>query len=77
MGGRPDTHCTFTMPQVLVVAAAMNAASDPCASWYDPITTPDKLLVGATTPNGALLSYSNYGACVHVQVPPPFRRLFG
>ena len=76
MGGRP-THCTFTMcAQVLVVAAAGNSAADPCASYYNPITTPDKLLVGSTTQGGALSYFSNYGECVHVQVPPS-RRLFG
>ena len=56
--------------QVLVVAAAGNSAADPCASYYNPITTPDKLLVGSTTEGGSLSSFSNYGACVHVQVPP-------
>ena len=55
--------------QVVVVAAAGNSATDPCTSYYNPITTPDKLLVGATTQGGALASFSNYGACVQPQVP--------
>ena len=50
------------------MASAGNSATDSCASYYNPITTPDKLLVGATTPGGKLASFSNYGACVHVQV---------
>ena len=50
------------------MAAAGNSATDPCASYYNPITTPDKLLVGSTTQWGALSSFSNYGACVNVQV---------
>ena len=54
--------------QVLVVAAAGNSATDPCRWYYDSVTTPYKLLVGATTKGGALASFSNYGACVHVQV---------
>ena len=70
MGGRLDTPRLFET-QVLVVAAAGNSGTNPCTgyySYYDPITTPDKLLVGATTEEGALASFSNYGACVHVQV---------
>ena len=71
MGGRPDTHHTFTMrTQVLVVASAGNSAMDACPGRYDPIRTPDKLLVGSTTEGGSLSGFSNYGACVHVQVPP-------
>ena len=64
-------YCSLRSAQVLVVAAAGNSAADPCASYYDPITTPDKLLVGSTTEAGELSSFSNYGACVHVQVPQP------
>ena len=56
--------------QVLVVASAGNSAEDPCSVRYDPISTPDKLLVGSTTQGGSLSGFSNYGACVHVQVPP-------
>ena len=64
-------HRTFTMrTQVLVVASAGNSAMDACPVRYDPIRTPDKLLVGSTTEAGALSGFSNYGACVHVQVPP-------
>ena len=66
----------------MVVAAAGNSAADWCTFDYDPMydpdTTPDKLLVGATlslvwqlTSWGILHYLSNYGACVHVQVPPP------
>jgi hypothetical protein len=70
MGGRLDTP-HFHEAQVLVVAAAGNSATDPCGTYYDPVTTPDKLLVGATTKEGALASFSNFGACVHVQVLLP------
>ena len=76
MGGRLDTP-HFHEAQVLVVAAAGNSGDeswyDPiehCKAHYDPVTTPDKLLVGSTTEGGALSYFSNYGACVHVQVPP-------
>ena len=72
MGGRLDTP-HFHEAQVLVVAAAGNSATDPCRTYYDPVTTPDKLLVGATTKEGALASFSNFGACVHVQVLLPSR----
>ena len=44
--------------QVLVVAAAGNSATDWCSSYYDPITTPDKLLVGSTTEGGSLSGFS-------------------
>ena len=71
--GRSPKHTALFKVQVLVVAAAGNSASDWCTSIYDPVTTPDKLLVGATTKGGALASFSNYGACVHVQVLPPRR----
>ena len=37
----------------------------------DPVRTPDKLLVGATTEGGSKSSFSSYGACVHMQVPFP------
>ena len=67
MGGRLDTPRLFEA-QVLVVAAAGNEGRDPCTWLYDSATTPNKLLVGATTKGGALASFSNYGACVHVQV---------
>ena len=74
MGGRPDTHTArLRTAQILVVASAGNSAEDPCSGdypRYDPIRTPDKLLVGATTQGGALAYYSNYGACVHVLVTP-------
>ena len=72
IGGRLDTP-HFHEAQVLVVAAAGNSATDPCRTYYDPVTTPDKLLVGATTKEGALASFSNFGACVHVQVLLPSR----
>ena len=55
------------------MASAGNEAKDSCVERYDPITTPDKLLVGSTTEAGKLSSFSNYGACVHVQVPFPLR----
>ena len=73
MGGRLDTPRLFEA-QVLVVAAAGNQGTNLCTAYYDPVTTLDKLLVGATTwapwPSSpiALASFSNYGACVHVQV---------
>lgn len=58
---------------VLVVAAAGNSPQDPCATprdpYYSPLLTPDKLIVGATTERDAMSSFSNYGACVHVQAP--------
>ena len=58
---------------VLVVAAAGNSPQDKCATredpHYSPFLTPDKLIVGATTEGGAMASFSNYGACVHVQAP--------
>ena len=76
-GRSPDTP-HFHEAQVLVVAAAGNSGHeswyDPatmCTDYYDSCTTADKLLVGATTSGGALSYFSNYGACVHVQVPPP------
>ena len=79
MGGRLDT-AHFHEAQVLVVAAAGNSGDEPrydpikhCKAYYDPVTTPDKLLVGSTTARGALSSFSNYGACVHVQVFFPLR----
>ena len=56
--------------QVLVVASAGNSAADDCSVRYDPIRTPHKLLVGSTTQTGELSWFSNYGACVHVQVIP-------
>ena len=56
----------------MVVAAAGNSASgsDWCTRDYDSVTTPDKLVVGATTNLDEASSFSNYGACVHVQVFP-------
>ena len=54
------------------MASAGNSASDWCtSSYYDPITTPDKLLVGSTTYLDKASSFSNYGACVHVQALLP------
>ena len=75
MGGRPDRTLTARLrsAQILVVAAAGNAAKDNCASTYNKTTTKDKLLVGATNQSDALWVDSNYGACVHVQVPSPSR----
>ena len=76
MGGRLDTPRLFEA-QVLVVAAAGNEGTNPCTAYYDLVTTPDKLLVGATEPQWwpptgqrtlQLASFSNYGACVHLQV---------
>ena len=76
--GRSLRHTALYEAQVLVVAAAGNERRNPCGCTgiycdpvYNPVTTPDKLLVGATTSGGELSSFSNYGACVHVQVPPP------
>ena len=68
MGGRLDTPHLYEA-QVLVVAAAGNSATDDCGEKYDNVTTPDKLLVGATTEGDRASHFSNYGACVHVQVP--------
>ena len=72
------TALTFYVAQVMVVAAAGNSAAswsyDPvrtCSWYYDPVTTFDKLLVGSTTDNDYASSFSNYGACVHVQVSTP------
>ena len=67
MGGRLDTPRLFEA-QVLVVAAAGNSAEDPCTRYYNPITTSDKLLVGSTASGHSASWFSNYGACVHVQV---------
>ena len=72
MGGRLDTPHLYEA-QVMVVAAAGNERTNKCTSLYDPVTTPDKLLVGSTTNRDDASSFSNYGACVHVQVPPPNR----
>ena len=52
----------------MVVAAAGNERKNPCTAYYDPITTFDKLIVGSTTDRNSASSFSNYGACVHVQV---------
>jgi hypothetical protein len=58
------------------VAAAGNSAADPCTWYYDPVTTSDKLIVGSTTDGDDASYFSNYGACVHVQVlTPPTPRL--
>ena len=57
----------------MVVASAGNSGKNDCRTRYDPVTTPDKLLVGSTTKLDKASSFSNYGACVHVQVPPPHR----
>ena len=71
MGGLAQARTArLRTAQVLVVASAGNSAADDCSVRYDPIRTPDKLLVGATTQGGALAYYSNYGACVHVLVTP-------
>ena len=72
-GRSPDTPHLYEA-QVLVVAAAGNSDENPCEWYYDPDTTPDKLLVGATTNKDYLAGYSNYGACVHVQVPSTAQR---
>ena len=40
-----------------------------CTEYYDPVTTPNKLLVGSTTDRDRASYFSNYGTCVHVQVP--------
>ena len=58
----------FCKAQVLVVAAAGNFAEDLCSSYYNEITTFDKILVGATDRNDAAWWSSNYGQCVHMQV---------
>ena len=52
----------------MVVAAAGNERKNPCTAYYDPVTTFDKLIVGSTTDRNSASSFSNYGACVHVQV---------
>jgi hypothetical protein len=71
MGGLAQARTArLRTAQVLVVASAGNSAADDCSVRYDPIRTPDKLLVGSTTQTGELSWFSNYGACVHVQVPP-------
>ena len=79
-GRSPIDTPHFHEAQVLVVAAAGNSGDeswyDPiehCKAHYDPVTTPDKLLVGSTTEGGALSYFSSYGACVHVQVLLPRR----
>ena len=55
------------------MAAAGNSASDPCPWYYNPDTTPDKILVGSTDRNDDASWFSNYGACVHMQafIPGP------
>ena len=53
------------------MAAAGNSAADPCTWYYDPVTTSDKLIVGSTTDGDDASYFSNYGACVHVQVLTP------
>ena len=69
--GRSPRHTAHLYEaQVLVVAAAGNGKRDSCTGYYDSVTTPHKLLVGSTTEGGELSYFSNYGACVHVQVPP-------
>ena len=61
---------------MLVVAAAGNSGHESgynsvamCKSHYDPVTTSNKLLVGSTTDRDQGSYFSNYGTCVHVQVP--------
>jgi len=56
---------------VVVVAAAGNSETDPCAAYYSPATTPDKLIVGSTTDRDDASYFSNFGACVHVHVRSP------
>ena len=55
----------------MVVAAAGNSAADSCSWYYNPDTTLDKLLVGSTTNSDDASYFSNFGACVHVQVSTP------
>ena len=73
--GRLDTPRALFEAQVLVVAAAGNALpfgrAVSCTADYDPMTTPDKLIVGATNDLEEASYFSNYGACVHVHVRSP------
>ena len=59
--------------QVVVVASAGNDMHNGCKddrkARYDSVNTPNKLLVGSTTDLDKASSFSNYGDCVHVQVP--------
>ena len=53
------------------MAAAGNSETDPCTAYYNPVTTPDKLIVGSTTDRDDASYFSNFGACVHVHVRSP------
>ena len=70
MGGRLDTP-HFHKAQIVVVQAAGNDEANMCWAHYDPVNTPAKLIVGSTTRSDQLSKFSNYGACVHVQVLLP------
>ena len=63
-GGFLTEDAALLNANVLVVAAAGNSWTNPCAGYYDPLTTFDKILVGSTSRSDDASSLSNYGSCV-------------
>ena len=67
-GGFLTEDAALLNANVLVVTSAGNSRTNPCAGYYDPLTTFDKILVGSTSRSDGASSFSNYGPCVHMQV---------
>ena len=75
-GGFLTEDAALLNANVLVVSSAGNSRTNPCAGYYDPLTTFGKILVGSTSRSDEASSFSNYGPCVHMQVfetPRPCR----